>query len=240
MTPEPTSQPARPIGVLGERSLHAALKRVLWKPGDAIEVKVDGYFIDLVRGDQLIEIQTTRFSGVRGKYRDLAQRHTLLVVHTIAAQKTIVRLDRDGVIEGKRRSPSRKRIEHVFDALAACPELINSPNFSVLALLVIEEEVRQRIEPTRRRRWTRTWKPVDHRLVDIVAERHLRTANDLAKLLPRGLPASFTSGDVAERSGLSTDLAQKMTYVLRHCGAIEAVGKRGRSVLYRRRPMGGL
>jgi len=39
------------IGVLRERHLHAAVKRWYAEPGDREEVPVDGYVIDLVRGD---------------------------------------------------------------------------------------------------------------------------------------------------------------------------------------------
>ena len=50
-----TSASETGIGVLNERSLHASLKEWYAEPGDATEVKVDGYVIDLVRGERLIE-----------------------------------------------------------------------------------------------------------------------------------------------------------------------------------------
>ena len=45
------------IGSLHEKSLHAALKAWCLQPGDHTEVPVDGYIIDIVRGDLLIEVQ---------------------------------------------------------------------------------------------------------------------------------------------------------------------------------------
>ena len=53
------------IGTLNEKSLHAALK--LWhaQPEDLIEVLVDGFTVDIVRGDLLIEIQTRNLSTIR-------------------------------------------------------------------------------------------------------------------------------------------------------------------------------
>ncbi len=50
------------IGSLNEKSLHAALKAWCLQPGDQTEVPVDGYIIDIVRGDLLIEVQTRNFS----------------------------------------------------------------------------------------------------------------------------------------------------------------------------------
>jgi hypothetical protein len=42
---------------LGEKPLHASLKRMCSEPGDRVEQPVDGFVIDLVREDALIEIQ---------------------------------------------------------------------------------------------------------------------------------------------------------------------------------------
>ena len=55
------------IGTLRERPLHASLKRWYAEPGDRTEVAVDGYVIDLVRGDLLIEVQTRGLSSARHK-----------------------------------------------------------------------------------------------------------------------------------------------------------------------------
>ena len=49
------------IGTLAERSLHAKLKRLYMEPGDWIEEKVAGYWVDICRpgaGRDVIEIQT--------------------------------------------------------------------------------------------------------------------------------------------------------------------------------------
>src|SRR3954451_13073360 len=46
------------IGELREGPLHRALKEWLSAPGDAFEVPVEGYVIDLVRADgELVEVQ---------------------------------------------------------------------------------------------------------------------------------------------------------------------------------------
>ena len=46
------------IGTLNEKPLHAALKDWCARPGDQFEVFVDGFVVDIVRGNLLIEIQT--------------------------------------------------------------------------------------------------------------------------------------------------------------------------------------
>ena len=46
------------IGELNEKPLHAALKAWVAQPGDALETPLDGYVIDIIHGEQLVEIQT--------------------------------------------------------------------------------------------------------------------------------------------------------------------------------------
>ena len=50
------------IGLLNEKPLHASLKQWYARPGDRFEVAVDGFVIDIVRDDLLIEIQTRNFA----------------------------------------------------------------------------------------------------------------------------------------------------------------------------------
>ena len=46
-----------------EGSLHAAMKALYARPGDRVEESVDGYVVDLVRDDELVEIQTASFAS---------------------------------------------------------------------------------------------------------------------------------------------------------------------------------
>ena len=84
------------IGTLSERSLHAGLKTWLAEPGDEQEVKVDGFYIDIVRelpdGDQLlIEIQTRNLGAMKRKLAKLLPNYKVLLVHPIPQVKWIVR-----------------------------------------------------------------------------------------------------------------------------------------------------
>ena len=110
------------IGTLRERPLHASLKRWYARPGDRIEVAVDGYVIDLVRGDLLIEVQTRGFSSMRAKVAALLARgHRVRIVHPIAVDTWIVKVDDVGTLLSRRRSP---RHGDPSDAFA---ELVTSP-----------------------------------------------------------------------------------------------------------------
>ena len=131
------------IGTYQEKSLHAALKAWYAAPGDRTEQPVDGYVADLVRGDELIEIQTRNFGALKRKLSALLQNHAVRLVHPIPAQKWIVRLDRDGTtVLSRRRSPKRGSVFDVFDELVSIPGLVANPQFSLEVLLVEVEETR--------------------------------------------------------------------------------------------------
>ena len=52
-------------GHVAREALHADLKRWYCQPGDTFEQPVDGFVVDVVRGDLLIEIQTRSFSSIK-------------------------------------------------------------------------------------------------------------------------------------------------------------------------------
>jgi hypothetical protein len=221
-----------PIATLHEGPLHAGLKAWYARPGDRTEVLVDGRQIDIVREGLLIEIQTTSFSALRGKLERLLVEHPVRLVHPVARDRFIVRAGNDGrSVQGRRKSPKRGRIEDVFHELVSLPGLLASPGFSLEILLTQEEEVR-RHEPGRAWR-RRGWVVVERRLLAVLETHLVCGVRDLLRFLPAGLPAPFTTHDLAEGLGLARALAQKMAYCLREAGAIRAEGKKGNARTYR-------
>lgn len=230
-----TNQDAqKSIGTLKEGSLHAALKTWYTQPGDRLEVPVDGYLVDIVRGDLLIEIQTGNFSALKIKLNALTQNHPVRLVHPIAKEKWIIRLPSEGDAPLKRRkSPKRGRLEHLFVELVRIPHLVAHPNFSLEVLLTREEETRRN---DGRGSWRRKgWSIVDHTLIEVVESIVLESPSDFSTLIPTELPHPFTSRDLSIAISIPRYLAQKMAYCLSKMGVLEVVGKRGRSYLYDRR-----
>lgn len=68
------------IGLLNERPLHASLKQWYAQPGDQFEVAVDGFVIDIVRDDLLLEIQTGSFASIKSKLATLVQSHQIRLI----------------------------------------------------------------------------------------------------------------------------------------------------------------
>ena len=219
------------IGQLNEKPLHAALKDWYGQPDDRLEVPVDGYVIDILRGDLLIEIQTGSFSPLKRKLSRLVEHHPLRLVYPITGEKWIVKLPCGGEDRPcRRKSPRRGDILNLFKELVSFPELLCHRNFSLEVLFIQEEEVRRY---RGRRSWRRKeWVIQERRLLGVTDQRLLRTPGDLFPLLPEDLPRPFTTGDLADRLGRPLWMAQKMVYCLRRMGLIDLAGTRGRSNLY--------
>ena len=223
------------IGTLGERSLHAALKNWYARADDRKEVEVDGFHIDILRHNLLIEIQTAHFYSLKRKLNTLTDRHPLRLVYPIAQDKWIVRLAKDGVTRlGRRKSPKKGNIFHLFDELVSIPEFIKNPNFTLEVLLIQEEEMRCDDG-------TGSWRRgglriADHCLIDVLSQHLFKHPADFLRLVPSSLPDPFTTKDLADRIGQPRWVAQEMAYCLRHMGALEVRGKNGNAFLYGVRP----
>jgi hypothetical protein len=219
------------IGLLNEKPLHAALKEWCAQPGDHIEVAVDGFVIDIVRDDLLLEIQTGHFASIKPKLTKLVRTRRLRLVYPIAREKWIVKLARDehgGAT--RRKSPRRGRLEDLFSEMVSFPSLLTQPNFSLEVLLIKEEEA-QRYDG--KRNWRRRgWVVEERRLLDVVERRLFEEPADWQALLPDELNGPFTTKDLADTLRIGRPLAQKMAYCLHKASVIRLLGRQGRANLY--------
>lgn len=220
------------IGTLREKPLHASLKRWYALPGDREEVRVDGFVIDLVRDDLLIEIQTRGFSSMKRKLPALLDAdHRVRVVHPIAVDRWIVRVDADGTILSRRRSPKHGDLVDVFSELVSFPSLLANPLLEVEVVLTREDEYRVH---TPGRSWRRKgWSVLERRLVEVVDTVPFKSPGDLLSLLPTDLPDAFSTADLATSLRRPRRVAQQMTYCLKHAGVLDTAGKRGNAIIYR-------
>ena len=219
------------IGLINEKPLHASLKQWYARPGDRFEVPVDGFVIDIVRDDLLIEIQTRNFASINSKLCKLTRSYQVRLVYPVVQEKWIVRsATNDSRTAVRRKSPKRGRLEDLFWELVSIPQLLSNPNFSLEVLMIREEELR-RYES--KRRWRRKgWIVEGRRLVDVLDRRLFGASSDWLTFVPDGLE-SFTTKDLATIADTRRDLAQKMAYCLRHTRMIELIGRQGRANLYR-------
>jgi hypothetical protein len=220
------------IGVMREGPLHAAVKAFLARPGDRLEVPVGRYVIDLVRANgELVEVQTGGFTGLGKKLDALLDEHRVRIVHPVAAERRIVRVDDHGEVVSVRRSPKRATAVAVFDRLVAFPSLVTHPNLTIEVLLLREDHVRAARPFTSRRR---TRDPGQRRPIDLLDRVEIRGPSDVLKLLPALPDEPFSTRELGVLLGCNLLLAQRTVFCLRTINLVEPAGKRGRTPLHRR------
>lgn len=201
------------------------------QPGDRLEVPVDGFVVDIVRGDLLIEVQTRGFSSMKRKLAGLLDLgHRVRIVHPIAVDRAIVQVDRDGTILGRRRSPKHGAPVDLFAELVGIVEVLAHPSLEIEVVTTVEEEYRTHVEGRAWRR--RGWTVLERRLVEVVDSNLVSGPDDLLGFLPDDLPQPFTTADLARCLGRPRRLAQQIAYCLRAVGGIVPVGKQGNAVRY--------
>jgi len=214
-----------------ETSLHSAVKEWCSLPGDRFEAKVDGFVVDIVRDNQLIEIQTRNLSAIEEKLKSLLRHHKVRLIHPIAKEKWIIQVDPlTGRQTRRRRSPRKGDVWDLFQELIWMPELVRETNFSIEVLMVKEEEVRC---ADGKGSWRRRGTSIrDRRLIEVVDKLFFEKKEDYLKLLPRDLAQPFTNRSLAVSMGLRISQARKVTYCLKKMGAIKEIGRDRKGLLF--------
>ncbi len=228
--PEQARAP-RSIGERNEKSLHAALKRWYAQPGDRFEERVDGFIVDLHRGDCCIEIQTRNLAAIKRKLRTLLEHHHVRLVYPIAHEKWIVHIAaRSGKITGRRKSPRKGQVLDLFDELVSIADLFQHPDLTLDVVMAQEEEVRR---SDGKGSWRRRGQSIhDQRLLQVIETVTFESRQDFRRFLPDNLPQPFTNANLAACSGIAVHTARKITYCLKKMGTIREAGRNGRQLLF--------
>lgn len=214
-----------------ESSLHSAIKKWYFHEGDRLEVKVDDFVVDMVRGDLLIEIQTANFSAIRPKLLRLLDEHRVRLVYPIPKEKWILHRSKvTGEAVGRRKSPRKGRLYDLFSELIRIPNLFSNGNLSVEVLMIEAEEVWC---DDGRGSWRRKGASIeDRKLVRVLERMIFENKADFLRILPDDMPDPFSNRDLARSLGISVSQSRKMTYSLRKMGAITHVGNSGNQMLF--------
>jgi hypothetical protein len=216
-----------------ETTLHRQLKLQYATKGALLEQRIGRYRIDVVRGNELVEIQLASLSAIRDKIAALVKDHRVLLVKPIIAGKYLVKRRRaGGRIVSRRRSPKRRTLLDLFEELVHFTRVFPHRRLTLeVPLLEIEE---WRYPGHGRRRWRRDndHQVEDQHLLEVLAVHRFHSASDLCRMLPESLPRPFHTGHMAEGLGVERWIAQRMAYCLRRTGAIQSVGKLRGAWLY--------
>lgn len=221
------------IGTLSEKTLHAVLKNYFEPDETNHEIKVSTFVADILRGNDIIEIQTRNFDKLRNKLEKFLLNNHVTVVYPIAATKWVYWMNQEtGEVSVKRKSPKKGTPYEVFFELYKIKQYLLHPNLSICIVMIDMEEYRYL------NGWSKDRKKGSSRCdripIDIVEEVYLDSPQDYQKLIPKELQLGFTSKDYRKQSKLTLRRAQTALNVLYYTGVVKRTGKTGNLYLYDR------
>lgn len=220
-----------------ETSLHRQLKSYYARSDEETEVRLGRFRIDVVRDNELIEIQHGSLAAIRKKTQKLLEQHRVRVVKPIVLRKRLVKRAAQGRrVVDRRMSPKRGNLLELFHELVHFIRVFPHPNLTLEVPLVAIEEWRYPGHGRRRWRRARDHQIEDQKLLEIASIHQFSTPEDLATMLPAGLPTPFQTQQLAIALQISPWFARQIAYSLRETGAIRHVGKLGNWLLYEQYP----
>ncbi|HHX54297.1 MAG TPA: hypothetical protein GX704_05235 [Clostridiales bacterium] len=131
------------IGTLGEKTLHAALKNY-YEPDAAFrEIKYQGCVADIMRGDNIIEIQTSNFIKLKPKLSRFCKTKKVTVVYPVARRKMILTIDPStGAASSTRKSPKTGSPYEIYSELTHIIPFLDEPNLRFRVVMVDVDEYR--------------------------------------------------------------------------------------------------
>jgi hypothetical protein len=221
------------IGVLGEKTLHAVIKRYLEPYDGSREVKIGRLYADIVGEDGIFEIQTRDFYRLRKKLDAFLPICRVTVVYPVAARKHISWIDpATGEVTKRRKSPKTGGPCEVFPELYKIKSYLKHENFRLCVMLIDMEEYRIL------NGWSADKKKGSERHeripLALADELYYESPADYISLVPAELPGKFTVVDFKKAAGLGTKAAGTALNVLAYLGVFARAGKDGRKYLYER------
>ncbi len=193
------------IGTLGEKRLHAIIKRYLCEDEALHEVGLSGtrFVSDIRIGNEIYEVQTGSFYPMQKKiayYLSHTDCH-VTIVHPIIVNKWVTWIDPETQELGERkRSPKHEGAEALLPELVYLAPHLQDPRLTFRLLLIEAEDFRLLDGWSRdRKRGSNRFERFPLALLD---ELELTSPADFRRFLPPDLPQHFTVKDFSARTKL--------------------------------------
>lgn len=225
------------IGRLGEKTLHAALKRYFEPDTVLHEVKVGRYVADIHNESGITEIQTRDLGKLRNKLTAFLEEHPVTVVYPMPAKKWLIWIDGEGALSKPRKSPKAAIPAQCLVELYKLKPQFLHPNFRLCVVMLELEEYRlQNGWGNGGKRGSTRHDRIPLRLTSV---HHFDCPADYAQLIPSQLAEPFTAKEFGKATGLPPKGASAAMTVLRTLDLVELTGKRKQAFLYCRRKKHG-
>lgn len=222
------------IGMLGEKTLHSALKYYYEPDSSLHEREAWGFLADVKNEEGVIEIQTRGLYSLGRKLEVYLKNTRVTVVHPVIRERRLVYVDKDtGELKPPRRSPRKGCIYDACRELIHIRKYLGDPNLMVIAPVVDADEYRIKTGEKRRRRDPGVQK---FELVpgELIEEWVFVCPEDWQRLIPESLlkaPEGFTAAELARALKKSEYDARLVCGVLLAANAL-CRERRGRAYRY--------
>ncbi len=234
------------IGTLGEKQMHAAIKRFICPDTACHEIKLDTavtngektkrrrFVADILKDGNVIEIQTGRLAPLHDKIAWIIENtaYNITVIHPIAESKWVNVLSSKNEIERRYRSPLKGRISDIACELYSIKDFIDSPRFSLVILMMEAEQYIKNTAKTARSR--PRYKKYELIPVNLLSATVFSSIEDLKQLIPDSLCSEFTVKQFSKESKIRGMDAYSAVHSLCDFGLLEACGSIGRAAAYRK------
>lgn len=243
------------IGTLGEKQMHAALKRFICPDVSCHEIKIDGsagcvareseggkraksrrFVADILNGNTVYEIQTGSFAPLKSKIQWILDNTTynIALIHPIAETTWVSVIDgKTGNIGKRKKSPLHERLIDITPELYFLTDFIPSPRFSLIIFVVEAEQYKKNIQkdPNKRPRY----KKYERIPLSLLSAAFFRDLEDYKIFIPDDLPERFTVKQYSLKAGIYGIDAYSAVKNLCAIGLLEPDGNIGRAAAYKRR-----
>ncbi len=221
------------IGTQSEKILHSILKYSIEPDDDLHEVKLYGSVVDILREDEVFEIQTRSLYKLRRKLDKFLQTHKVHLIYPVAKTKILHWVDPEtGDVGQGHKSPKKGSVLDSLFELSTIRSYLTHENLVVHILLLHMEEYRYQngYGKDKKRHATR----MERIPLSLSEEITFSSYKDyLEAFLPvslRNIP--FTQKTYEKETRLKPRYAYSALQILMEQGILAHIGNEGRAFLY--------
>ena len=242
------------IGTLGEKQMHAAIKRFICPDESCHEIKIDGsplcikrendtenskkrrFVADVMKDGVIYEIQTGSFAPLKEKIRWILENteYNLVVIHPIIETKWINYINaKSGEVDSRVKSPQKGSYKDLADELYHVGDFIENPRFSIVLLSMEAEQYKKNTTKSSKKR--PKYQKYELIPVSLLRAYLFKRVEDYSIFIPDDLPDVFCVKNYSEKSKIRGTGAYSVVKTLTKIGLFEEAGKLGRAAAYRKK-----
>ena len=219
------------IGILAEKNVHSIIKYYLEADKSYHEVKVESFYADIKKDNQIYEIQTRSFDKLRGKLNCFLKDYDVTIVYPIDHKKWILWINKDtGLVQEKNLSKKTGNVNLIFKELYKIKAFLDNPRLHLKILLIDLEETR--ILDGYSKDLKKGATKINKYPLDLYEEVDIWGKNDYLKFIPDGLATLFTSTSYAKAAKIRKTDAQLALNILNYLGVVKRIGKDKNQYIY--------